>query len=159
MKKIPLFLTVFVLMLFVSSCGLFGNNKKSQDVTTKTNIDTVKIKPTLITKEDFNSKISNLNSVEWEYLGDKPVIVDFYADWCGPCRSIAPILEELANEYSGRVDIYKVDTDVEVELAQSFGITSIPSLMFIPMEGEPTMLRGALSKSEFVKKIDELLLK
>lgn len=99
------------------------------------------------------------DSKEWKYKGDKPAIIDFYATWCNPCRSIAPTLEELADEYKDRIYIYKVDTDKEANLASLFGIRSIPSILFIPMEGQPTMTLGAQSKSEFKAAIDSLLLK
>ncbi len=95
---------------------------------------------------------------EWIYEGDKPAIVDFYATWCGPCKRVAPILEELAEEYDGKIVIYKVDTDREPELAKAFGITSIPTLLFIPKAGEPQATQGALPKEAFKKAIEEFLL-
>lgn len=110
---------------------------------------------------DFRKKVADIdrNTAEWKYLGDKPAIIDFYADWCGPCKKIAPILEELANEYSGQIYIYKVDTDKEGELASLFSITAIPALLFVPMEGEPQMAKGLLPKKTLKQGIDELLLK
>ena len=113
-----------------------------------------------LNKADFLTKVANYESTpnEWKYLGDKPAIIDFYADWCGPCRSIAPVLEELAEEYGDKIYIYKVDTEKEQELAALFGIRSIPSLLFIPMNGKPQMAMGALPKSELKKAIDEILL-
>ena len=93
------------------------------------------------------------------YEGDKPCIVDFYATWCGPCKMIAPILEELAGEYEDKIDIYKIDTEKEEELAAAFGIRSIPSLLFCPMGEQPQMARGAMSKVDFKKAIDEVLRK
>ena len=98
------------------------------------------------------------NPKAWVFEGDKPCIIDFYADWCRPCKMIAPIMEELAAEYDGQIDIYKVDTQVERELASIFGITSIPALLFVPMEGNPSMQKGALPKETFVQIIDEFLL-
>ena len=92
-------------------------------------------------------------------LSEIPVLVDMYADWCGPCKMIAPILEELAKEYDGKIDIYKVDTEKEQELAAVFGIRSIPTLLFCPMDGRPQVAQGAMSKADFEKAIDELLLK
>ena len=114
-----------------------------------------------LTKAEFLKKVANYeaNPTEWKYLGDKPAIVDFYASWCAPCRSIAPILEELADEYKGKIYIYKIDTEKEEELAAAFGIRSIPSLLFIPMKGQPQMAQGAMSKADFVKGINDLLLK
>ena len=88
-----------------------------------------------LTKEEFLKKVANYeaNPTEWKYLGDKPCIIDFYADWCGPCKMVAPILDELAKEYSDKIYIYKVDTEAERELASAFGIRSIPTMIFIPM--------------------------
>ena len=92
---------------------------------------------TQLTKTEFSEKIANLDSAisEWHYLGSRPAIVDFYATWCGPCRTLAPILEELSEEYAGEVDIYKVDIDCEQELAAAFGVRSVPTLLFIPARG------------------------
>lgn len=113
-----------------------------------------------LTKAEFLSKVANYEAdpTVWKYLGDKPAIIDFYASWCGPCRTIAPILEELADEYEGKIHIYKVDTEKEQELAAAFGIRSIPSLLFVPMEGAPQMAQGALPKSAFKEAIEEVLL-
>jgi len=113
-----------------------------------------------LTKEEFLTKVANYeeNPTEWKYLGDKPAIIDFYADWCGPCKMIAPILEELAAEYAGSIYIYKVNTEEEQELAGAFGIRSIPSLLFVPMEGAPQMAMGALPKASFKDAIDKVLL-
>ena len=113
-----------------------------------------------LTKAEFLTKVANYEESpkEWKFLGDKPCIVDFYASWCGPCKTIAPILEELAKEYEGKIDIYKVDTEQEQELAAVFGIRSIPTLIFCPMEGKPQIAQGAMSKADFQKAIDEVLL-
>jgi len=100
------------------------------------------------------------NPQKWVYKGDKPAIIDFYATWCGPCKRVAPIMEELAAEYEGQINIYKVDTDKEKELAgQVFGIRSIPSILFIPVDGQPTMYTGAYPKEHYVDLIKENLLK
>ncbi len=114
-----------------------------------------------LTKEEFITKVANYeeNPQDWKYLGDKPAIVDFYASWCGPCKMIAPILEELADEYKDQIYIYKVNTEEEQELAAAFGIRSIPSLLFIPMKENPQMAMGAMSKSGFKEAIDKVLLK
>lgn len=113
-----------------------------------------------LTKADFLAKVANYekNPSQWIYLGDKPAIVDFYAPWCGPCRMVAPILEELAAEYDGQIVIYKVNTMNEEELAADFGIRSIPSLLFIPMNGKPQMAQGAMGKEDFKRIIDSVLL-
>jgi thioredoxin len=97
-------------------------------------------------------------SDNWEYKGNKPAIIDFYADWCGPCRAMAPIMRELAGEYSGKVTIYKVNVDKERELAAMFNATSIPLFVFIPMQGEPQVIRGAADKATYKEVIDSFLL-
>jgi thioredoxin 1 len=98
-------------------------------------------------------------SEEWKYKGDKPAIIDFYADWCGPCRMTAPIMQSLAKEYDGKIVIYKVNVDKEKELAALFNATSIPLFVFIPMNGAPQLFRGAADKATYQKAIDEFLLK
>ena len=109
-------------------------------------------------KKAFTEKIFDFeNKKEWEFSGELPAIVDFYADWCGPCKMVTPILEKLAVEYEGKINIYKVDTDKEKELAAAFGIMSIPSLLFIPQKGEPQMSRGALAREAFDKIITDVL--
>lgn len=111
-----------------------------------------------LTAASFKEKVFNYDvSKEWKYAGDKPAIIDFYADWCGPCKMVAPILDELSTEYDGKVQIYKVDTDKEQELAAVFGIQSIPSILFIPMDGKPQMTMGALPKQSFKQAIEEVL--
>ena len=114
-----------------------------------------------LTKTEFLKKVANYEASpnKWVYKGDRPCIVDFYATWCGPCKMVAPILEELAEEYAGKIDIYKVDTEKEEGLAASFGIRSIPSLLFCPMNGQPQMAKGAMGKADFKKAINEVLLK
>jgi len=112
-----------------------------------------------LTKESFMEKIFNYEeSKEWSYKGDLPSVIDFYADWCGPCKMIAPVIEELSDEYKGRVNFYKIDTEAQQELAAMFGIQSIPSLLFIPKEGKPQMAAGALPKETLVEVIDKELL-
>lgn len=99
------------------------------------------------------------NNKEWKYAGELPAIIDFYADWCGPCKMVAPILEELSKEYEGKLLVYKVDTEVEQELSAVFAIQSIPSLLFIPVSGQPMMQKGALPKHVFKEVIEEHLVK
>jgi thioredoxin 1 len=111
-----------------------------------------------LTKETFQTKVFNYEkNQEWKFEGDKPCIIDFYADWCGPCKMVAPILEELAQEYDGKLDIYKIDTEAEQELASVFGIRSIPSLLFVPLEGQPQMAAGALPKETFRQAFKDVL--
>lgn len=112
-----------------------------------------------ITKADFLKKVYDFekNPDEWKYLGSQPAIVDFYADWCGPCRQLSPVLDELAKEYSGKLSIYKVNVDNERGLATFFGIRSIPTLLFIPMKGKPQRSLGALSKTELKGIIKDVL--
>lgn len=114
-----------------------------------------------INKEEFITHIMDFekNPNEWIFLGDKPCIIDFYASWCGPCAMIAPILNQLAEEYDGKINIYKVDTEVERELAAAFGIRSIPTLIFCPMNDNPHQFNGGMPKDEFERIIKELLLK
>lgn len=112
-----------------------------------------------MTAADFKEKIFNYETEqEWKYSGSLPAIVDFYADWCGPCKAVAPALEELSKEYEDKVVIYKIDTDKEAELSSVFAIQSIPTFLFIPVEGAPMMQKGALPKSAFKQVIDEKLL-
>lgn len=111
-----------------------------------------------LTAESFKTKVFDFeNNKEWKFEGDKPCIIDFYADWCGPCRMVTPVLEELSKEYEGKLDIYKVDTEVETELSQIFGVRSIPSILFVPKEEQPQMATGALPKAAFEKAIEEVL--
>ncbi len=113
----------------------------------------------LLSKETFFEKVFNFEkNKEWKFEGELPCIIDFYADWCGPCKAIAPVLEELSNEYEGKVNIFKVDTEVEQELSAAFGIRSIPSMLFVPKDGEPQMAQGALPKHQLEKIMNEVLL-
>ena len=112
-----------------------------------------------LTAEGFKENIFDYSKEEaWNYKGSLPAIIDFYADWCGPCKAVAPILEELSNEYKDQVVIYKIDTDKEQELSTLFGIQSIPTLLFIPRDGQPMMQKGALPKNAFKQVIEERLL-
>jgi len=114
-----------------------------------------------LTLETFKEKVLNyeINTEEWVYEGKIPCIIDFYASWCGPCKMIAPILEELSEEYKDKIIIYKIDTEKEQDLAAMFGIRSIPSILFVPMDGKPSMINGALPKKDFEKVIKDILLK
>ena len=111
-----------------------------------------------LTSETFKQKVFNYETnKEWKFEGDKPCVIDFYADWCSPCKMVAPILEELGKEYESKINIYKVDTEDQQEIASAFGIRSIPSILFIPKEGQPQMSAGAMPKESFVKAFDEIL--
>lgn len=112
-----------------------------------------------LSKKDFIEEIFDYeNNEEWKYKGKLPAIIDFYADWCGPCKSVAPTLEQLSDEYADKIEIYKIDTDKEAELSQLFGIQSIPTFLFIPVSGAPMVQMGALPKNVFKQVIDERLL-
>ncbi len=113
---------------------------------------------TMLTKKDFLEKVFNFEkNKEWKFEGDVPCIIDFYADWCQPCKMVAPILEELSEEYGDKLNIYKVDTEAERELSAAFGIRSIPSMLFCPAEGEPQMATGALPKHNLEQIIADVL--
>jgi thioredoxin 1 len=110
-----------------------------------------------LTKETFKEKVFNFEvNKDWKFEGSKPAIIDFYADWCAPCKMVAPILEELKEEYGDKLDIYKINTEQEQELAGMFGVQSIPSLLFVPAEGQPQMAMGALPKDTFKKAISDV---
>lgn len=140
---------ILSLFFLTMSIGAFAQNKTEESG-----------KVIKLNKEEFLKKVFNYekNSQEWKYEGNKPAIIDFYADWCGPCRKVAPVLEELAKEYAGKIVIYKIDTEKDKELAQQFGIQSLPSLLFVPMNGKPQMAVGAIPKEDLKKAIDEFLL-
>lgn len=111
-----------------------------------------------LTLDTFKQKVFDFEkNTEWKFEGDKPAIIDFYADWCGPCKMVAPILDELSTEYDGKLNIYKIDTEKERELASIFGIRSIPSLLFIPLNDKPQMATGALPKETFKQAFKDVL--
>jgi thioredoxin len=113
-----------------------------------------------LTKETFQTKVFNYEkNKDWKFEGELPCIIDFYADWCQPCKIVAPILEELSKEYEGKINIYKVNTEEETELAAAFGIQSIPSILFCPSDKQPQMAQGALPKETFIQAINDVLLK
>ena len=112
-----------------------------------------------LTTQGFKDLVFNYDKdQEWKFKGDVPAIIDFYADWCGPCKTVAPILDELAKEYDGKLNIYKVDTEAEEELSSIFGIQSIPTLLFIPVTGAPMLQKGAIPKNAFKQVIEDRLL-
>jgi len=159
MKKI-LVATLFLAgtMSFSSACNNSNNDENSKSAIAPTSQE--KAKTIHLTTETFKQKVFNYETnKDWKYEGSVPCIIDFYASWCGPCKRIAPILEELAEEYDGKIIIYKVNTESEQELAGAFGIQSIPALLFVPVKGQPQMAQGALPKETFIEAINEVLLK
>jgi thioredoxin 1 len=161
-----LFLTVAVVAIVFSACG----NKK-QEVNKNTGITNSSVKTTgtngseKLTKALFVEKVWDFTKSpnDWKYLGNKPAIIDFYADWCGPCKIASPILDEVGEEYAGKIQVYKINTDQERELAQVFGITGIPAFLYIPASGKPVMMSGiGRSKEEtkkmFIENIEKYLL-
>ena len=166
MKKL-ISISIIVTSLFLG-CNSQPNNKETTtDVSKETTAEVSKdiVKPTLLTKQMFLDEIMDYesNPSEWIYKGELPGLVDFYADWCRPCRITSPILEDLAQEYEGKIKIYKVDVQREQELASVFGIQSIPAFLFIPKDDKPVMSAGIAqtpeqTKEMFRKQIDEILL-
>ena len=168
MKKIG-YLSVLIIFLFISCNGNTDGAKGSSSAKSSSNAsvggsdksEPAAGKPEHLTEKTFKLKVMDYdkNPQQWVFEGDKPAIVDFYADWCRPCRMIAPYLEELAAEYEGKINIYKVNTDEQKELASVFGITSLPTVLFIPMKGNPSSQKGALPKESYKQIIDDFLLK
>ncbi len=149
---------LFALVIFAASCGTGKRDKNGAD----NNSLELNNKSTInLTTEQFLKKVADFkeNPTEWVYLGDKPAIIDFWADWCLPCKRLGPVLESLAKEYEGEIYIYKVNTDKEREVAAAFGIRAIPSLLFIPVDAQPQMAQGALPKEELKRYIETILLK
>lgn len=164
MNKLKI-IAVFFLAASIISCGNIKGNQSDDKLTVdkennESKNEKADIKPEYLTYETFKEKIWDFeaNPQEFVYKGDTPCVIDFYADWCKPCRLVAPIMDKLAVDYDGKVKIYKIDTDKEKKLAGVFGIRSIPSVMFVPMEGRPSMQAGALPESEYVRIIEEVVL-
>lgn len=153
----------FIVVMIVS-CSATGKKEKktatSEKETTMVAGNSDEGKPIQMNKEMFLKIVYNYekNPKTWVYEGEIPCIIDFYADWCGPCKRVAPIIEELAKKYKGKINFYKINTDREKELASAFGIQSIPSVLFCPMNGQPQMTQGALPKDTFQKIIGEVIL-
>ena len=163
--------TMVILSTFLMQCsgqskeaGL--DEKKAAGIETTANIEKSAGATVHLTKAEFLKKVMDYekNTETWKFEGARPCIVDFYADWCAPCRITSPILEDLAKQYAGKIDIYKVDVDDEQELASVFGVQSIPSFLFCPMEGEPAMSSGIANTPDatrqmFIDQIEQYLLK
>ncbi len=175
MKNLMLLTIIAVLITGTYSCSSTNSEEKSASISnasmitttdntimdeTKTIEKTTSGKVVHLTTQEFKDKVFNYEAnKEWKYNGDKPAIIDFYADWCRPCKMVAPILEDLAKEYENDIVIYKVDTEAEQELAAVFGIRSIPTILFVPVDGQPQMAQGALPKESFKEAINDILLK
>lgn len=157
MNKILLIVLILAVCTFTAIQFFTGQKANATNTKADQNSDKACIE---LTKSEFLKKVVDYesNPKEWKYLGDKPAIVDFYASWCGPCKMVAPILEELAKEYKDDIVIYKVNTENEQELAGAFGIRSIPTILFIPMKGDPQVIMGAMPKTELKAMIEKYLL-
>ncbi len=168
MKKLVFILAIAVFTLQTSNTGQAKNNSNesvetpTEEVSAKGDADGGSVK---LNKEKFLKEVWDYEASpkEWKFKGNKQALIDFYADWCGPCRTAAPILEEISKEYAGKVVIYKIDTQVERELAGVFGVSGIPAFLYIPMEGKPSMTSGIArtkddTKKMFIENIDKLLL-
>ena len=155
-----LFLFIAVAAIFISASGNQETEAKQNKLNDFSSNNTVKQASTtknseLLTKAQFVEKVWDYTKSpnDWKYLGNKPAIIDFYADWCGPCKIAGPILEEVGAEYSGKILVYKIDTDQEKELAQVFRITGIPAFLYIPANGKPVMMSGIGKSKEDTKKM------
>lgn len=159
--------SLYILLTSAITFSACTHNKKtendSQIQTVSKTDDTAKASAdgnvTYLSTADFRLKIMDytVHQTEWVFEGERPAVIDFYTTWCGPCKMMAPIVEETAKAYAGKVDFYKVDIEKEQELAQTFGIQSIPTFLFIPAKGKPTMQMGAMPKETFEKMVDEYL--
>lgn len=162
MKKIIAMAALILSSVLTYACTDGGNRKQAEtqkpvqeSEKAARDGDVIVMDKTMFINDIFDYE----KSQEWKYKGSKPAIIDLYADWCGPCRMTAPIMKELAKEYAGRIVIYKVNVDKEKELAALFNATSIPLFVFIPMQGEPQLFRGAADKATYKKAIEDFLLK
>ena len=143
-------------IMLIVSCGNTSAKNDDKKKESKNAVQTASVHE--LSAAEFTDKVYDLSKEELIYLGNKPAIVDFTAKWCGPCQRISPILDELAKEYEGQIVIYKVDIDKCQDLAQAFQVSSIPAILYIPMDGEPSMTIGSRDKARFKKEIDTILL-
>ena len=163
MKKLSLILVVFFTLVSMSCSNAIGNQNSATvqgDDKTTSNVEDQDARPEFLTYDTFLKKVWNFekNPQQWVYEGDEPCVIDFYADWCRPCKMVAPIMEDLAKQYEGKVKIYKINVDKEKQLASIFQIRSIPAVLFSPKEGKPMMQVGAMPKDAYIKIINENLL-
>jgi thioredoxin len=167
MKRFTSLLAFFALIAITASActtansGNEGEVKQTKNTITETPTgDKIYTKPELLTKETFKEKIWDYetNPKEWVYEGSEPAIIDFYADWCKPCKMVAPILDEISEEYAGKIKVYKIDTQKQRELAAVFQVSSIPAFLYIPVEGKPQMDKGFKQKEAFERIIADFLL-
>jgi thioredoxin len=156
MKKL---LTIAIGMVLLAPGCMAESNKEGKNNSKAVSSETVSNEIKSLTNETFKQKIFNYEAnKEWKYEGKLPAIIDFYADWCGPCRILSPRVEAIAKEYHGKIVVYKVNTDAETILAQNLGIQNLPTLLFIPMKGKPRATMGALPKETLVKAVNDILL-
>ena len=147
---------IFILIACVAMFTACGGNKKEvkQQDSENSKSEELVAGSIILNSADFTQKVADL-SKEWKYLGDKPAVIDFYADWCGPCKAIAPHLEEIAKEYAGKLYVYKINVDNDPEIANAFNIRGIPTMLFIPMEGRYTVKVGSMEKEELEQLVIE----
>jgi len=151
MKK-TIFFSVLIISITFTSCNAVNPGSKGENISGNGNVSA--LSNDMFKKLVFNYDVNK----EWKFEGSKPVIIDFYADWCPPCRKLSPLVEEIAKEYKGKIVVYKVDTDKEKALAQSLGITNLPTLLYIPANGKPQVTLGLIPKETITEKINEILL-
>ena len=149
---------IFIMIACVALLAACGGNKKEvkQQDSENPKSEELVAGSIILNSADFTQKVADL-SKEWKYLGDKPAVIDFYADWCGPCKAIAPHLEEIAKEYAGKLYVYKINVDNDPEIANAFNIRGIPTMLFIPVEGEPIKTIGGMEMATLVENIAKIM--
>ncbi len=162
MKKLSIIMILFFAANLMACSNSNGSEKEGNQAKTEVsnNNNTGNATPEHLTYDDFLKKVWNFeaNPQEWIYEGDVPCVIDFYATWCGPCKRVAPIMEDLAKEYDGKLKVYKIDVDQEKQLASVFRVRSIPSVLFVPKKGKPQMQTGAMPRDAYFKVVKEQLL-
>ncbi len=156
MIRLKLFINALIFCLLcgtLTACAQSGRKMETaQPTVAATSFQTEKL-----TRAEFERKVADLNADEWKYLGEKPCVIDFYADWCGPCKQLSPLLDKAVSSFEGRVLLYKINVDEERELAAAFGIRSIPMLLYVPMDGVPQASVGLTDESSIVSTIQKVL--